>query len=465
MPQENRYLIISNKRLSFIIFTIFVLSIVIVRYYGIEWVRTRILLFLISVDGIRAGREDDGAGVSFKTIFILSISMISFSVLKNSKRSKARLGVLKTPHGEIMTPAFVPVATNAAVKALRSDEIAATGTQILISNTYHLHLMPGEKIVKKAGGIHSFMNWQKPLMTDSGGFQVFSLGFGRDLGVGKVTKHKLYPAKLERAVEIGHQPKSLKITDDGVHFRSPLDGKEIFLGPRESIAIQEKLGADIMFAFDECTPPKVTREYMKVSLARTNVWAKQCLAAKKTEQALYGIVQGSAYEDLRKESARAINAMDGFDGFGIGGDLGDAVQHPSAAKTGTRTILAWTLPLLDAKKPRHLLGIGHIEDIETIIRAGVDTFDCTAPTHYARRGVAFTSQGRLAMHRAALLDDKKPLDPKCGCMVCKNYRRHYIAHLIRANEITGGALLTFHNLFFFNAYVDKLRQKIAKGAL
>lgn len=381
--------------------------------------------------------------------------MIEFSILKNSKRSKARLGVLKTPHGEIMTPAFVPVATNAAVKALRSDEIVATKAQILISNTYHLHLLPGEKVVKNAGGLHSFMNWQKPLMTDSGGFQVFSLGFGRDMGVGKIMK---YPTKLESVVHRGNQPKSLKITDDGVQFRSPLDGKELFLGPRESVAIQEKLSADIMFAFDECTPPKVTHEYMQHSLARTNAWAKQCLDAKKTKQALYGIVQGSSYEDLRKESARAINAMDGFEGFGIGGDLGDS-------KTGTRTILRWTLPLLDAAKPRHLLGIGHLEDMENIIKSGVDTFDCTVPTHYARRGIAFTSNGRMNMGRAELLKDKKPLDPKCDCLVCRNYRRNYIAHLIRANEITGGALLTFHNLYFFNAYVEKLREKIKKGIL
>jgi queuine tRNA-ribosyltransferase/7-cyano-7-deazaguanine tRNA-ribosyltransferase len=381
--------------------------------------------------------------------------MIEFSIVKNSKLSNARLGVLKTPHGEIMTPAFVPVATNAAVKALRSDEVAATKTQILIANTYHLHLMPGEKVVKNSGGLHSFMNWQSPLMTDSGGFQVFSLGFGRDLGIGKITK---YPAKLERAIAKGNQPKFLKITDDGVLFRSPLDGKELFLGPRESIAIQEKLGADIMFAFDECTPPTVTREYMRQSLARTNVWAKQCCDAKKTKQALYGIVQGSSYEDFRTESARAINAMDGFDGFGIGGDLGDS-------KTGTRTILRWTLPLLDAAKPRHLLGIGHLEDMENIIKGGVDTFDCTVPTHYARRGVAFTSHGRITMGQAALLKDKKPLDPKCDCLVCRNYRRNYIAHLIRADEITGGALLTFHNLYFFNAYVEELREKIKKGRL
>ncbi len=390
--------------------------------------------------------------------------MIEFSILKKSKRSKARLGVLKTPHGEVLTPAFVPVATNAAVKALRSDELAQTKTQILIANTYHLHLRPGEKVVKDSGGLHRFMNWQKPMMTDSGGFQVFSLGFGRDLGVGKVTKDTKatgphFHTKLEHAIHKGNQPKSLTITNEGVHFRSPLGGKELFLGPRESIAIQEKLGADIIFAFDECTPPNVTKEYMKLSLKRTHLWAKQCLAVKKSKQAIYGITQGSSYKDLRQESARAINALRGFDGFAIGGDLGDS-------KSGTRTILNWTLPLLDARKPRHLLGIGHIEDIENIVKGGVDTFDCIVPTHYARRGIAFTSRGRADFWKPHMLKEKGPVDPTCECLVCAGgYRRNYIAHLVRAKEITGGALLTFHNLYFFNTYLEKIREKIGRGVL
>ena len=381
--------------------------------------------------------------------------MIEFSVIKKSKISAARLGILKTSHGEVMTPAFVPVATLATVKALRSDEIKETKTQILISNTYHLHLLPGEKVVKKAGGLHKFMNLEKTLMTDSGGFQVFSLGFGMDRGVGKVTK---YPSKIEQAVQKGEQPKSIKITDEGVSFRSPLDGKELFLGPHESIAIQESLGADIMFAFDECTPPNVTREYMKKSLNRTNVWANKCILGKKTDQSLYGIIQGSYFKDLRQESARKINSMDEFSGFGIGGDLGDS-------KIGTQNILKWVLPLLNQSKPRHLLGIGYLEDMENIIKGGVDTFDCTVPTHYARRGIAFISSGRLDMNKASFLNDNKPLDEKCDCLVCRNYKRNYISHLIRANEITGGALLTFHNIYFFNSYVAKLREKIKNGKL
>jgi tRNA-guanine transglycosylase len=380
--------------------------------------------------------------------------MINFSILKRSKKSRARLGVLKTPHGEVETPAFVGVATNATIKALRSDEVLKTNTQLLISNTYHLHIAPGGDVIKKAGGINEFMHWPRPTMTDSGGFQVFSLGFGRDLGVGKVGA---FPGKLEKRIKENAQPNNVKITEGGVYFRSPLSGEEMFLGPKESIRIQEKIGADIIFAFDECTPPDATKSYIATSCARTHRWAAACLRAKKSEQALYGIVQGSGFKDLRQESARAINGMD-FDGFGIGGDLGES-------KTGTRSVLQWTLPLLDEKRPRHLLGIGQLEDIELIIKEGVDTFDCTVPTHYARRGVAFTSGGRIDFRKAALLREKGPLDPKCDCLVCVNYRRDYIAHLIRANEITGGALLTFHNLYFFNAYVAKIREKIRRGKL
>ncbi len=400
--------------------------------------------------------------------------MIEFKVLKKSKKSAARLGVLSTPHGDVMTPAIVPVATLAAVKALRSDEIAATGTQLLISNTYHLHLQPGEKIVKAAGGINKFMNWDRPTMTDSGGFQVFSLGFGRDLGVGKHSI-KYYPGKVERAIEKGNQPKYLKMTEEGVYFRSPMTGDDLFLSPETSIKIQQQLGADIMFAFDECPPPGATHEYMKQSLARTHRWAKRSLAARTSKQALYGIVQGADFEDLRKAGARTIARMDGFDGFGIGGDIGES-------KDESRKILRWVIPLLDQKRPRHLLGMGHMEDIELIVKGGVDTFDCTVPTHYARRGIAFVSkksgvrggaasasgqlhEGRVDFNKAALLKDKGPIDASCECVVCQKYQRAYIAHLVRANEITGGALLTFHNLFFFNAYVAKMREKIMKGIL
>jgi queuine tRNA-ribosyltransferase len=380
--------------------------------------------------------------------------MINFSILKKSKKSHARIGILKTPHGEVETPAFVGVATNATIKALRSDEVLRTNTQLLISNTYHLHIAPGEDVLKKAGGLNQFMHWPRPTMTDSGGFQVFSLGFGRDLGVGKVGA---FPGKLEKRIKENAQPNNVKITEEGVYFRSPLSGEEMFLGPKESIRIQEKIGADIIFAFDECTPPGAMKSYIAMSCERTHRWAAACLRAKKSDQALYGIVQGSGFKDLRQESARAVSAMN-FDGFGVGGDLGES-------KIGTRNVLRWTLPLLDEKRPRHLLGIGHLEDIELIIKEGVDTFDCTVPTHYARRGVAFTSVGWVDFRKIALLKEKGPLDPKCDCLVCTTYRRDYIAHLIRANEITGAALITFHNLYFFNAYVAKIREKIKKGKI
>src|SRR3989338_9150961 len=233
---------------------------------------------------------------------------MKFSIVKKSKISRARLGLLETPHGVVETPTLVPVATQAVVKTLTSEEALQAKTQILISNTFHLHLKPGEKVVKSAGGLHKFMNWPRPLMTDSGGFQVFSLGFGHDLKVGKVLKY--FPGDDRRElIDKTTQPKSLKITDEGVHFRSPLDGTKLFIGPKESMTIQQTLGADIIFAFDECTPPLATKEYVKESLKRTHAWAKICLKELKSNQAIYGIIQGSKYKDLRQESAKFINKL------------------------------------------------------------------------------------------------------------------------------------------------------------
>ncbi len=381
---------------------------------------------------------------------------VEFKILKKSKKSRARLGILKTEHGVVETPTLVPVATQAAVKALDSEDVLETKTQILIANTFHLHLKPGEKIIKSSGGLHKFMNWPKPIMTDSGGFQVFSLGFGRDMQVGKVIK-KGGEKKKHEIVKLGAKPKSIKITDKGVHFRSPLDGRSLFLGPKESIRIQESLGADIIFTFDECTPPLSSFEYAQESLKKTHRWAKECLRIKKTKQALFGIVQGSNYKALREESAKFINSLD-FDGFGIGGDLGES-------ETGTKKILDWTVPLLADNKPRHLLGIGYPKDMRNIIKGGADLFDCTVPTQYARRGIAFVGSGRLNMRQSKFLKDKNPLDKKCGCSVCQSYRRNYIAHLMRAGEITALELLTFHNLYFFNTFVENLRKEIKSGKI
>ena len=378
--------------------------------------------------------------------------MIEFKIIKKSKKSNARLGILKTPHGEIETPAFVGVATQSAVKTLTSEEVSNTNTQILIANTYHLHLRPGEKTIKDSHGIHKFMNWPKPIMTDSGGFQVFSLGFGKDFGMGKMLK-----TQSEKKISINQQPKLLEITEDGVLFRSYIDGQKIFLGPKESIKIQEDLGADIIFAFDECTSPIADYAYTKKSLSKTHRWAKLCLDYKKSKQALYGIVQGGKFKDLRIESAKVIGKMP-FDGFGIGGEFGDD-------KKIMQKMLRWVNEKLPEEKTRHLLGIGHIDDMALIIKEGVDTFDCTIPTHYARHGMAFTPKGRLDFNKKDFQNDKRPVDPKCQCPTCQNYSRSYIHHLLRAKEITPLRLLTFHNLYYFNKIVEEYREKIKQGKI
>lgn len=381
--------------------------------------------------------------------------MIEFTTIKKSRHSNARLGTLTTPYGTIETPAFVPVATQATVKTLTSKEAQEIGSQLLIANTFHLHLKPGEKIVQAAGGLHDFMRWDRPLMTDSGGFQVFSLGFGQDLSVGKIAKH-LSPTE-ETFVTKGTQPKTITITDKGVHFRSPIDGSKLFIGPQESIAIQEALGADIIFAFDECTPPTADEAYTQQSLKRTHAWANICLETKTSPQALFGIVQGGKFKALREQSAQYIGALP-FDGFGIGGEFGNN------KKTMTKMI-AWTLKHLPDTKPRHLLGIGHLEDMPLIIKAGIDTFDCTVPTHYGRHGIAFTSEGRIDLNKKKHKNEHTPLDPTCPCTTCTTYTRAYLAHLIQAKEITGLRLLTYHNLSFFNAYVKTLHEDIKNGKL
>lgn len=373
--------------------------------------------------------------------------MFEFKILKRSKKSRARLGVISTPHGEIETPSFVPVATRATVRTLESKEVAEAGAQMLICNTYHLHVSPGEKLVRKAGGLHEFMQWKKPLMTDSGGFQVFSLGFGTDHGVGKILKEE-----PEKRIKEGTQPTNIKITPDGVHFRSPIDGTGLFLGPKESILIQEALGADIIFAFDECPSPLANEKYMRRSLDMTHRWAEMCIKAHKTKQALYGIVQGGSFKSLRTESAKIIGAMP-FQGFGIGGEFG-------YDKRSLKNMLSAVHDLLPEGKPRHVLGVGHPEDFPYIASAGGDTFDCIAPTHYARRGVIFTSKGRFDIRNRRYLIDQKPLDAKCKCDICKTYSRAYICHLMRAHEMTGMKLTSYHNLHFFNAEAQRLRTRI-----
>lgn len=369
---------------------------------------------------------------------------------------------METSHGVVETPCLVPVATQAVVKTLDSKEAEKTGSQILIANTFWLHLRPGEKVVEKSGGLHKFMNWKKPLMTDSAGFQVFSLGFGKDFNTGKVLKSTQINAdsnadKRGNLIITTSQPKAVKIMQDGVYFKSPIDGATLFLGPKESIRIQEKLGADIIFAFDECTSPIADYEYTKKSLEKTHQWAKVCLKVKKSKQALYGIVQGGKYKDLRVESAKFIGNLP-FDGFGIGGEFGnDKKEMPK--------MLNWVIAELPEKKPRHLLGIGYLEDIETIIKSGIDTFDCTVPTHYARRGIGFTTEGKLDLKQTKFLKKHEPLDKGCICNVCLNYKKDYICHLLRAGELTALKLLTFHNLYYFNNFIEEIKQKIKKGEI
>ncbi len=380
--------------------------------------------------------------------------MISFKVQKQSKKSAARLGVLTTPHGEVQTPCLVPVATQATVKALPPDVVKAkTKSSLLICNTFHLHLKPGEKTVKKHGGLHEFMQWDGALMTDSGGFQVFSLGFGRDLSTNKVIKNG---AKVPEVLH-GRQPQHLKISEEGVLFRSPVDGAQVFLGPKESIKIQQALGADIIYAFDECPPPSASYEYVKNSVERTHRWLTRCIKAKTSKQALYGIVQGGRYKDLRALSAKFVAATD-VDGFGIGGEFGNS-------KTDMTKMLSAVIPHLPAHKPRHLLGIGHPEDIIPIIKSGVDTFDCIVPTHYARHGTAFTNRGRVTIGNAKFKNSLEPLDPKCDCEVCATYTKSYVHHLFKAHEITALQYLSLHNIYFFQTYIEQIRKKIQKGLL
>ena len=378
--------------------------------------------------------------------------MFKFTVTKKSKKSRARLGVLHTDHGDVQTPCLVTVATQATVKALTRELAEKSGARLLICNTYHLHLKPGEAVIKAAGGLHRFMNWPHPLMTDSGGFQVFSLGFGRDHGMGKLLK-----SHSDAVVNRRSKPSWLKINENGVEFRSTVDGRKLFIGPKESMHVQGALGADIGFAFDECTSPVADHEYTAASLERTHRWAKLSLRHRRRQQALYGVVQGGRFEDLRRASARVIGAMP-FDGFGIGGEFGDD-------KSRMAEMIRWVVDELPADKPRHLLGIGHPDDFLPIIKEGVDTFDCTIPTHYARHGTAFTSTGRLDLQRSVFLRDRSPLDRRCGCFVCAEHSRAYLSHLLRAKEMLAATLLTCHNLYFFHEQVRRLREDVRAGKL
>lgn len=349
--------------------------------------------------------------------------MFKFTLLKEDSKTRARRGSLQTPHGTIETPIFMPVGTHGALKAMTPAQVEDAGAQIVLSNTYHLHLKPGEALVKKAGGLHKFMNWDKPILTDSGGFQVFSL------------------------------PKK-RIGEDGVHFRHEVTGEEIFLGPKEAMQIENDLGADIIMAFDECIPFPATHDYAAKSIKKTIRWAENCHKHHRREdQALFGIIQGSVYEDLRRECADALTAMD-FPGYAIGGvSVGEGLDL-------LKQVVDYTEPFMPKNKPRYLMGVGLPEDILESIERGMDMFDCVIPTRYARSATLFTSHGKIRLTNRNFRRDFFPVDPACDCYCCKNFSRAYLHHLFNANEILSATLAAIHNVRFYMNMVAGARKAI-----
>ncbi len=353
---------------------------------------------------------------------------VTYELLKKDAKSSARRGVIHTPHGDVQTPVFMPVGTQGTVKAMKPEDVASLGHEgahILLGNTYHLYLRPGHDIVKKVGGLHKFMNWDRAILTDSGGFQVFSLG------------------------------KLRKITEEGVSFRSYIDGSKHMLTPEKSIEIQNALGADIIMAFDECAPHDADYRYIKDSQARTTRWLKRCVQAHKNEdtQALFGIMQGGFFPDLRKESAEEIVALD-RPGYAIGGI---SVGEPKEKYVG---VLDYAVDFLPADKPRYVMGIGTPDYILEAVEHGVDMFDCVEPTRLARHGMAMTSHGRIGLDKGRFKEDFGPIDPECDCYACRNYSRAYIHHLLKENEILGAMLLSEHNLYFLVRLAEEIRHAI-----
>ena len=357
---------------------------------------------------------------------------IKYELLKQEKDTKARRGKIYTNHGVVDTPMFMPVGTRATVKTLSPDELYDLNSGVVLANTYHLWLRPGEDIIAKAGGLHKFMNYKRPMLTDSGGFQVFSLA----------------------------KNKKKDITEEGVHFKSHIDGTKLFLTPEKSIEIQNKLGSDIAMSFDECPPNPVTYDYMKNSVERTLRWAKRCKEAHKNEeQSLFGIVQGGPYKDLRKLSAVETVKLD-FDGYSIGG-----VANDGESKEDMYNAIDYSIPYLPKDKVRYLMGVGDpIDIIEGVIR-GVDIFDCVLPTRIARHGQAFTRGGKINLHNKKFVDSFTPIDEECDCYTCKNYTKSYIRHLIMTKESLGGTLLSIHNIRFLIKLTEDLRNAIKEDKL
>ena len=347
-----------------------------------------------------------------------------FSILHKDARSGARLGRLSTEHGNVDTPVFMPVGTQGTVKAISPQNLEDAGAEIILSNAYHLFLRPGLEVIQKMGGLHKFMSWPKPILTDSGGYQVFSLALLR------------------------------KVSDEGVEFQSHIDGFKHFLTPESVIQIQEVFGSDIMMPLDECVHYPSAKDYSRVAMERTISWARRSVAKKKDNgQLLFGITQGSTYEDLREESIKRTIEL-GFDGFSIGGV---SVGEPDALIKEIIDIAVEYLPL---DKPRYLMGLGKPEDIIDAVEKGIDMFDCVIPTRYGRNGTAFTSEGKVTVRNAAFSMDEKPLDKNCDCYACKNFSRAYIRHLFNTEEILGLQLVSLHNIYFYLELMRKIRQAI-----
>ena len=368
-----------------------------------------------------------------------------------------RTGVIHTPHGDIQTPAFIPVGTKATVKAVRPDEVAELGGQAVLSNAYHLYLQPGSDLIDEAGGLGKFMNWPGPTFTDSGGFQVMSLG----VGFKKVISMESTGEQNDELVAVGKERLS-NVDDDGVTFKSHLDGSMHRFTPEISMRVQHELGADIMFAFDELTTLVNTRGYQEESLERTRLWAIRCIEehfrlteerSHRPYQALFGVLQGAQYEDLRRKAARDLGAMD-FDGFGIGGAL---------EKENLGSISRWVCEELPENKPRHLLGISEPDDLFEAIKTGADTFDCVSPSRVARNAAIYTRDGRYNLTGAKYRRDFGPLDPDCSCYTCQNYSRAYLRHLYKAKEMLFSTLCTIHNEHFVVSLVDEIRQSMIDG--
>ncbi|CAJ1228574.1 queuine tRNA-ribosyltransferase [Levilactobacillus zymae] len=351
---------------------------------------------------------------------------IKYQLIKTEKHTGARLGEVITPHGTFQTPMFMPVGTQAAMKgALSPEELDEMGSQVVLANTYHLWLQPGPDLVAEAGGLHQFMNWPKGILTDSGGFQVFSLA-----------KHR-------------------KLTEAGVHFRNELNGDKLFLSPEKAINIQNKLGPDIMMSLDECPPFFESYDYVKHSVERTSRWAERGLKAHAHPdyQGLFGIVQGAGYADLRRQSAHDLVSLD-FPGYSIGGlSVGES-------KSEMNRILELTTPLLPTNKPRYLMGVGTADSLIDGVIRGVDMFDCVLPTRIARRGTCMTSHGRLVVRNAAYAHDFRPIDSECDCYTCRHYTRAYLRHLFKADEDLGRRLTSYHNLYFLHHLMKRVRQAI-----